>query len=178
MREPTIRPQAQEPEHDGAGAACGGQQGDACEWRPTGRFPSQVGQQSDEIVKEGLTPLAGPCLILAMSTERKEAPMSSDYLYMQERHVDATEGSWMGDSDVYETNFTDRGDMYRAMVKEYGRCIGKVYLDTDDGSKEIGWMFVKRDHYEDTDEPFLHQTWVTVHKGPETRTVTYDYAAA
>lgn len=57
------------------------------------------------------------------------------------------------------------GDVFRAFVRshEYGRCAGKVYVN--DG-QPVGWIFEKRDRYEDTGDPFLHVTWVTLMSGP------------
>lgn len=54
------------------------------------------------------------------------------------------------------------GDIFRASQKEFGRCISRAYIDTAEGVKAIGWVFVKRDRYEDTGETFLHETWVTL----------------
>lgn len=54
------------------------------------------------------------------------------------------------------------GNVYRFCVREYGRCTGSVYIDTEDGVKRIGWCFLKREHYEDTGEPFLVETWVNL----------------
>jgi hypothetical protein len=33
---------------------------------------------------------------------------------------------------------------------------------------QVGWVFLKRDKYEDTGETFLHETWVTLLKRHET----------
>jgi hypothetical protein len=53
--------------------------------------------------------------------------------------------------------------MYRWLVREHGRCTGKIWVDTEDGSRlHVGWVFLKRDRYEDTGETFLHETWVTL----------------
>lgn len=96
-------------------------------------------------------------------------------LYVQESGVNVSEGHRMGDSGVYEA-FTDHpGTLYRECVREHGRCIGRVYIDTDDGSKAIGWVFLKRDRYEDTGEPFLRETWVTLHDAPDTVARTHHY---
>lgn len=50
-------------------------------------------------------------------------------------------------------------NLYKYGSEEFGRCIGKVYIG--DG-KHIGYVFVKRDKYEDTGETFLRETWVSL----------------
>lgn len=99
-------------------------------------------------------------------------------LLCEEATANATEGYRIGDSGVYETWCETVGELYRASVKEHGRCTGKVYIDSTDGpSVAIGWVFVKRDRYEDTGEPFLRETWVTVHDAQPTRTTEHHYHA-
>lgn len=96
-------------------------------------------------------------------------------IYAQESGVNLSKGYRTGDSGVYETYCETTGELYRASVREHGRCTGRVYIDTDDGPRAIGWTFLKRDHYEDTGEPFLRETWVTVHDAPDTVTRTHHY---
>ena len=102
-------------------------------------------------------------------------------LWAQESYVDRIRNSQVGESDVYETSCETRGELYRRMRQEYGRCTGKVYIDGVNGdlngkARAIGWVFVKSARYEDTQEHYLAETWVTVHTGPPTRTVRYAYA--
>lgn len=96
-------------------------------------------------------------------------------LYAQESFVNATDGYRCGDSDVYETFADTPGDLFRAMRREYGRCTGRVYIDTEDGVRSIGWVFVKREQYQDADESYLKETWVTVHDAPPTVTREHHY---
>lgn len=100
----------------------------------------------------------------------------SENLYVQETYINRTEGYRFGDSDVYESQYDDKGDLYRAVRREYGRCVSRVYVDSNEGAKPIGWVFVKRDKYEDTGESYLREVWVTIHKAPPTKTVEYHYA--
>lgn len=90
--------------------------------------------------------------------------------------VNVTKGWGCGGSGVYET-FTDSlGELYRSMRKEYGRCVGRVYVDGPDGeSKPIGWIFQKRAKYEDNADTYLQEVWVTVHTAPPTKTVVHHY---
>jgi hypothetical protein len=103
-------------------------------------------------------------------------------LEISETWVNATKGHGIGESGWYEPFTDDRGKLYRSLMREYGRCIGKVYVDVrtpaaeDDGTmgaykeraKPIGWVFQGRDKYSDTGEPYVRETWVTVReKGEE-----------
>jgi len=97
-------------------------------------------------------------------------------IFIQESWIDATRNMNIGESDVCET-FTDNvGELYRSLMKEHGRCIGRVYIDDKEGKvKSIGWVFQKRKKYEDCDETFLAETWVTLHDSKPKRTVEYKY---
>jgi hypothetical protein len=99
-------------------------------------------------------------------------------LYIQESFINKTEGYRFGDSDVYETFTDDRGELYRSLQKEYGRCVSKIYVDRTDGGppKAIGWVFEGRARYEDTGERYLREVWVTLHERQPTKTVEYHYA--
>ncbi len=67
------------------------------------------------------------------------------------------------------------GEIYRASQKEHGRCTGKVYIDTQSrGTISVGWVFVKRQQYDDSQETFLMETWVTLLDKDETiRNIEY-----
>ena len=90
--------------------------------------------------------------------------------------VNATKGYCFSKDRPFETCHENLGDLYRAMVREYGRCTSKMY--TDRGVKPamcVGWVFVKRAKYNDANETYLQETWVAVVDGPEVvkRTVNY-----
>lgn len=53
------------------------------------------------------------------------------------------------------------GDIFRHSLGEFGRCTGRVYVDTANGVRAVGWVFEKRERYEDTNEPYLCTTWIT-----------------
>ena len=72
----------------------------------------------------------------------------------------------IGDSEVYESRFETPGEVYRYALKEYGRCIGKVYVDEAGRRLHIGWAFQKRRKYDDCAETYLAETWVTIHTAP------------
>lgn len=59
------------------------------------------------------------------------------------------------------------GELYRSLAKVYGRCTSHVFIDGPDGKpQKVGWVFVKREPYDDVPETFLCETWVTVWKDP------------
>ena len=97
-------------------------------------------------------------------------------MLVSERYVNRTEGYSWGDSDIIEA-FTDNpGELFRSCQKEYGRCISKVYVDCPSGKvKAIGWVFEKTARYEDTDEPFMQETWVTLYAQMPTKEITQHY---
>jgi len=55
-------------------------------------------------------------------------------ILINEVWTDANERVIIGESGVYETRFDDIEDLFKALQKEYGRCVSKVYIDTDNGS--------------------------------------------
>lgn len=102
----------------------------------------------------------------------------SDNLWVQETFVNATEGHQFGESDVYETWTGETGELYRDCVREYGRCIGRIGVDTAEGTTyPVGWVFLKRMQYEDSDQTYLREVWVTVHRNQPRVTVRHDYMA-
>lgn len=98
-------------------------------------------------------------------------------LFIQESFINRTEGHRTGESPVYES-FTDSvGQLYKSLTKEHGRCMGKVYIDVAGRANplHVGWTFVRRMKYDDCNETFLSEAWVTIHESmPETK-VTYHY---
>ncbi len=89
--------------------------------------------------------------------------------------------SRLGESGVYLTSADSIGKLYRMLVREHGRCTGKIYVDEPNGkARSIGWVFVKRKPYDgrNVTEPktYLHETWVSVHTGPDTVKRTVNYA--
>ena len=58
------------------------------------------------------------------------------------------------------------GLLYKAMLKEHGRCTGRMYVDSPEGPKAIGWCFLRRRKYDDCAETYLCETWVTLYHEP------------
>lgn len=86
---------------------------------------------------------------------------------IQETYVNRTKGYQFGKSDIYEANADTVGELFHDLQKEFGRCDSKVYVDTKSGTKQVGWVFVSKQRYEDArpgmKEPeYLREVWVTV----------------
>jgi hypothetical protein len=94
-------------------------------------------------------------------------------IYIQETWVNKTAGYVVGESDVYETWFTDTGKLFKHLQKEYGRCTGKVYVGDN---RQVGWGFEKLTKYTDSKDTYLQETWVTVHTAKPVKTISYQYA--
>lgn len=77
------------------------------------------------------------------------------------------------ESGIYFDEVTDTGDisvkrLFQLCAKAYGRCVGKMYVDTKDGEpKAVGWVFQKRERYSDCNETYIQETWVEVAKEVE-----------
>lgn len=93
---------------------------------------------------------------------------------VSESYVNATQGYRYGDTEPEDYGYDNLGELYRALRRENGRCVGKVYTDKDGA---IGWVFVKRVPYDDSDETYLREVWVTVHTAPDTVTRERHYAS-
>lgn len=68
---------------------------------------------------------------------------------------------------IFEDIDEDRlaGALYRHGVEEYGRCTGKVYVDTASrGTIHTGYVFLKRERYEDSNDTYLCETWLSVER--------------
>ena len=65
-------------------------------------------------------------------------------------------------SDVEDWNICDTtSDVYKAAMREYGRCSSKVYRDKKDGqAQHTGWVFQKRVKYADCNKTYLQETWI------------------
>jgi len=96
-------------------------------------------------------------------------------MLIQEQWIDRTRNCGNGETEPYEAFTDEPGKLYRSCLKEYGRCTGKIYIDTPDGAKAIGWVFLKRAKYDDCNETFLLETWITLHKQEPTRTIKHHY---
>lgn len=94
-------------------------------------------------------------------------------MYIEETYINRTKNYRIGESGIYESFTNDLITLFKSLKKEYGRCTGKVRVDPD--GQAIGWIFERLLQYEDSDNRYLQETWVTLHeKLPEKHTV-YNY---
>jgi hypothetical protein len=86
-------------------------------------------------------------------------------LLINETWVNATAVGIVGESGVYETAYTKKGELFRELQKLYGRCVSKLYIERPNGkSRAIGWVFEKRQQYEDCPDTYMAECWVEIHK--------------
>lgn len=113
-------------------------------------------------------------------------------LYIETVSLNANNGYHMGSPVFEETKYTNMGELYRALVKEYGRCSSKLYIgDVSGKSVQIGWVFQKRVYYSDLRlnksmrslnaserdfYTFIKETQVSVHTAKSTTTVINHFA--
>lgn len=96
-------------------------------------------------------------------------------LLVNEVYTNETEKYRCGDSGYYQP-FTDNlGKLFLTYQRDYGRCISKVYIDKDNKSFAIGWVFEKKVKYEDCNEFYLQHTWITLHNSEPIKYYSYDY---
>ncbi len=93
-------------------------------------------------------------------------------IWLQEEYVNKTQGYRVGDSGIFESSMTTKSEVYKYYLKSCGKCVGKVYVGE---GTHIGWIFQKLVKYEDCNEKYLQEVWVSLHNGLPTETVTYDY---
>ncbi len=86
-------------------------------------------------------------------------------LLISEIFMNATEDYCIAETDIYETFVDTPGQLFRAAQREHGRCISKVYAD--DRATPVGYVFNKKAHYTNTGEPYLQETWITIHDARE-----------
>ena len=97
-------------------------------------------------------------------------------MYLIENTLNATKGWGIYDGEEYPVDCGDDsvGEIYRRCAREYGRCIGKVYVDSQGGEAiHCGWVFQKRQEYSDNrpstprdQRTYLHETWITLYSEP------------
>ncbi len=87
---------------------------------------------------------------------------------VQELCIEVTESARLPfcDSGWYEASSKDKGELFRIMQKAHGRCTSKIYVDVPVAfypprTTPVGWVFVKREQYEDCEDTYLKETWVT-----------------
>jgi hypothetical protein len=75
-----------------------------------------------------------------------------------------------GGDDPYLTRYTTTGDLYRACVKQYGKCLGKMYVG-EDKPQQVGWIFFRKATNKDE---YDQEVWITVFKKLPIKRVSWE----
>lgn len=63
---------------------------------------------------------------------------------------DKRAGVWIGEGEWYECWQDDTATLFRSCLKEYGRCLSRMYRDRPGAAPVVvGWVFGRRERYED-----------------------------
>lgn len=81
---------------------------------------------------------------------------------IEEAFVNATEGHIIDRTVCTDLLTSDPGELFRLCQREHGRCVSSIYIDTDEGTKRVGWVFEAIDRYQDTGERYLREVWITL----------------
>jgi len=84
---------------------------------------------------------------------------------IREVYINKTEKYRIGEDTIKQedTEIKTLSDLFKYGKKNYGRCISKVFIDSDDGKTiHIGYVFEKKDKYTDTKDDFIKEVWVTI----------------
>lgn len=108
--------------------------------------------------------------------------LSEDYIVVQNANTDNEKRFRTGCGEIYESYFDTVSDAYKGLVKEHGRCGGKIYIDRKDKTViQVGWWFIKRivipehERREYDEKSYLQECWVTLYSDLPERTVKYKY---
>ena len=96
-------------------------------------------------------------------------------IHIKETYIDRNFDCTYGDSEVYETYTDSIGELFKDLQVQFGRCVSSMYMDKKDGTtKKIGWVFEKYIHYTNSDETYMQETWIELHKTKPKKTIEYD----
>jgi hypothetical protein len=95
-------------------------------------------------------------------------------LWAEFNYRNATQ-NWNCGQEVVETRFSDRNELYHSCLREYGRCIGSVYVEKQGKPQRIGWIFQKRQKYDDCNETYIAETWVSILKSEPVVTIKREF---
>ncbi len=97
-----------------------------------------------------------------MMTNQNATRQTSPY-WIRETFVNVDRDAIFGQGDWIETSSYTLGDLYRSLRAEYGACTGKQYSERV-GKPDVqsGWVFRKRMKYEDSNDTYIREVWVSV----------------
>lgn len=89
-------------------------------------------------------------------------------LQIKETFINESKGHIFSESGWYTPFTEDRGELFRSLRGEYGRCTSSVYIDRVNAPPvRVGWVFTKRMEYEDyrpgssMDRYYTREVWVS-----------------
>jgi hypothetical protein len=91
-------------------------------------------------------------------------------------YTNATENYCIGEEflDLEKSNIQCLKDLYNEGRKTWGRVVSKVFIDGPDKKPlHVGYVFKKREKYDDSSETFLSETWVSIEHFKETKTIEF-----
>lgn len=92
-------------------------------------------------------------------------------MYLKITHVNMSKGFRYADyTRPVDPEDTTKKKLFASLMKDYGRPISKVYVG-ETTPIPVGWVFQKRETYDDCNETFLQETWVCFE---ETKTKALD----
>jgi hypothetical protein len=115
--------------------------------------------------------------------------VSEDSVFIDGKHNDDDAKRFRGGMcEPYETAYEDTSSLYKACVKQHGRCTGKMFRDvvgpdpTVRHQQQAGWVFLKaapKDRYgitsarDKSNKAGCIETWVEVYVSPPVRSVSW-----
>ena len=92
---------------------------------------------------------------------------------LYKKYVNATLGHCIGESELPVSEIfcartegdlvlIPRKELFDDLVSDYGRCIGRVYFDSEERTIPVGWVFESRQKYQDDpSQTYLRKVWVS-----------------
>jgi len=70
--------------------------------------------------------------------------------------------------DIEDSVISNLKELYAFGLSEYGKCVNKVFIDRDNKQLQVGYCFEKKVKYEDCDETYIQETWLSIEHYIET----------
>ncbi|MCP4601280.1 MAG: hypothetical protein GY847_12280 [Proteobacteria bacterium] len=59
---------------------------------------------------------------------------------------------------------TTQKELFELFQETYGRCLSGMYVGEDENTKKVGWVFEKREMYDDGRHYYICETWVALYR--------------
>lgn len=98
--------------------------------------------------------------------------MQREVYEIKEVYINQTKGYQIDSTSlpIKDSTITTLKELYKYGLERYGKCKSKVYNDSpaDNYYQQIGYVFEKRQKYEDTKESYIQEIWLTIEHYIET----------